>query len=156
MPEYKRVAIKGLDLLCGHCGCGGFTPRRWQLSTPLTSSLSFDSLGATADVFVCARCGKLHWFLFRDGDASNCILTEVEEGYDPERHVMEVAAEPCLAPVAMEQAPVIAPVREPQASAQDPDLAELDEYYDVECLQCGQIIPAGRTICVRCGWTYKE
>jgi predicted nucleic-acid-binding Zn-ribbon protein len=51
------------DLVCHHCGGTEFTQRRAQLNTAVLTFFDLDWLNATADVFVCDRCGYLHWFL---------------------------------------------------------------------------------------------
>jgi hypothetical protein len=30
------------------------------------------------------------------------------------------------------------------------------EYTDSECLVCHTVMPVGRSVCSKCGWTYRE
>jgi len=101
MSDEERVTINGKPLTCGHCGNDVFLTRRAQLNTRLATFLGLDWINESADVFVCSKCGQLHWFLRREG------------------------------------------------------AAQQNEDYDVECVQCGKVIPAGESVCAHCGWTYK-
>lgn len=31
-----------------------------------------------------------------------------------------------------------------------------DSMEDTECLECGNVIPAGKSVCEKCGWTFKR
>ncbi|MFA7231991.1 MAG: hypothetical protein WC071_12035 [Victivallaceae bacterium] len=31
-----------------------------------------------------------------------------------------------------------------------------DDSEEIECLNCGEIIPSGRDTCQKCGWSYNE
>ncbi len=156
MPELKRVTISGVMLRCAHCGGGAFTPRKWQLAAPLTSVITLGSLNETADVFVCAKCGRLHWFLFKDKSDPDCIMTEVDDDYDPECVGIEDGMRPGPVVIEVEEECPAADTRAQCAATEDPDMSELDEDYDVVCFQCGRVIPAGQSVCASCGWTYKE
>jgi ribosomal protein L37E len=156
MPELKRVTLNGLVVRCEHCGNSAFTPRKWQLTPPPTSCLSFDSLNEAADVFVCTKCGKLHWFLLKDRPAPDCIIADWEEGCEPECGGIESAPSPVQLIVEAKEERAADPMQPASDAPSDPDLAELDENYDVECMQCGHMIPAGQSTCTKCGWTYKE
>ncbi len=156
MPELKRVTIKGLMLRCGHCGGSAFIPRKWQLTAPLTSCLGLDSLNEAADVFVCAKCGQLYWFLFKDTTDPDCVITDLGEDYDLDCVEIAGGTLPEQVVVEVEDNCAVEGVHSPCASSEDPDISELDEDYDVACVRCGQLIPAGQSVCAGCGWTYKE
>ena len=63
MSDAGPVAPVGVPLTCKHCRHGEFVYRRVQLNTRLLSFFDLDWLNASADVYVCTRCGFLHWFL---------------------------------------------------------------------------------------------
>jgi len=44
----------------------------------------------------------------------------------------------------------------PQAGIESEVMAVSDESYPFECLQCGNVIEAGQSVCTQCGWTYKR
>ena len=59
----RPVQVAGIGLECRHCGYGRFVKRKAQLNTAFLSFLELDWLNQTGTVFVCGRCGFLHWFL---------------------------------------------------------------------------------------------
>lgn len=64
--DVTKVAVKDIPLTCKHCGGDSFVETRGQLTTPLKNFLGIDWSEPCADVYVCTRCGFLHWFLGRD------------------------------------------------------------------------------------------
>ena len=64
MSDTKKVKVKGVDLVCKHCGGGSFNHRMSQLNTSKLTFFNLDWLNASADVYVCDDCGFLHWFLY--------------------------------------------------------------------------------------------
>ena len=77
MRDPISVKIKGIPLTCKHCGTGKFTHRTSQLNTATLSFFDLDWLNASADVYVCASYGYLHWFL------KGTLLPESAADYDP-------------------------------------------------------------------------
>ena len=59
----KQFSINGKELNCSHCAGHSFTRRKYQLNTAAMTFFDFDWLNKSAEVFVCANCGKLEWFL---------------------------------------------------------------------------------------------
>lgn len=59
----RPVEVAGVGLECHHCGYGRFVQRKAQLNTAFLSFLELEWLNPTGQVFVCGRCGFLHWFL---------------------------------------------------------------------------------------------
>ena len=57
------VEVHGGRLECKHCGHGEFEERKAQLNTAVASLFELDFLDKSAEVYVCRRCGFLHWFL---------------------------------------------------------------------------------------------
>jgi DNA-directed RNA polymerase subunit RPC12/RpoP len=154
MNEYKSVTISGMALRCNHCGGMAFFSRRVQLNTTLANYFNFESANVSADVFACARCGQLHWFLFKDKNSPERVITELPEDYDV--YAVEIAGGPLPVQVVEEvdEDCGVESVQAQDALVSDADLAELDDNYDVACIQCGQIIPSGQSACAKCGWTY--
>lgn len=76
MPEGDLVRIHDIELECKHCRHTTFVMRKSQLNTALLTFLNLDWLNASAEVYVCTRCGYLHWFLTaarEEADASEPI-----------------------------------------------------------------------------------
>ena len=77
MPEGSTVEIKGKTLCCPHCGGHAFVQRRAKLNTAFMSLFDLDWLNDSAEVFVCAGCGRLEWFLGSDeiplGEDIECL-----------------------------------------------------------------------------------
>ena len=63
MTEANRYRIADKRLSCKHCGGEVFSHRSGQINTAALTFLNLDWLNASADIYVCARCGFLHWFL---------------------------------------------------------------------------------------------
>jgi len=154
MSNFERVIINGIALRCGHCGNRVFTPRRQRLNSESVSSFNFDAPVESADGFVCSQCGQLQWFLFKEGAAPERMSSEVDEDYGPD--AVEPVDEPLPSPgtAGAEEDPGDSPPAVGSDAPSDPDIAELDVNYDVECVRCGHNIPAGQSICTQCGWTY--
>jgi len=74
MENEVQITIKDVPLECKHCGSGHFAHRRAQLNTAAMTFLNLDWLNASADIYVCERCGYLHWFL-----GSSTTDTELED-----------------------------------------------------------------------------
>lgn len=64
--EPQRFTIVGQPLTCLICGHDHFTTRRAQLNTAAATFFDLDWANKSADCFVCANCGYIHWFLPRD------------------------------------------------------------------------------------------
>ncbi len=62
----EAAVLGGKALSCQHCGSASFSARSVQLNTRGGSFLSLEARNRTATVFVCVRCGFLHWFLAPD------------------------------------------------------------------------------------------
>jgi DNA-directed RNA polymerase subunit RPC12/RpoP len=125
MSTGESVRIKDRPLRCTHCGHGRFAHRSAQLNTAFMEFFDLAWLNKTADIYVCAQCGFLHWFL------------------DPQ--VEQPIRAPQLDPGDQLEEPIPAP---------EPDTGdELEE--PTECLECHQTIPAGTAKCPSCGWSYK-
>ncbi|MDP2981833.1 MAG: hypothetical protein Q8O92_00700 [Candidatus Latescibacter sp.] len=77
MTEGKPVEVKDKKLVCSHCGGDSFAERHAKLNTTLMTLFDMDWLNKTADVFVCANCGHLEWFLnpevASDDDSTECV-----------------------------------------------------------------------------------
>lgn len=125
----RPVQIAGIDLECKHCGHDQFLKRKAQLNTAFLSFLDLDWLNQTGTVFVCGRCGFLHWFLPFDDDVK----------------VGPVGA------LSVEGEPLVGEVMEvdPAAAAGSGVGGE-----PIGCLSCGSPIPAGERSCRACGWSY--
>lgn len=61
--ESSAVHIEGRELECRICGERRFHHKRAQLNTALLSFFDLDWANATADTYICDRCGYVHWFL---------------------------------------------------------------------------------------------
>jgi hypothetical protein len=62
--EPKHLKLRtGERLDCKVCGFDRFFFRRGQLNTALATFFSLDWVDATAECWVCGRCGYVHWFL---------------------------------------------------------------------------------------------
>ncbi len=60
----KRITIRtGEPLACLVCQFDRFFERKGQLNSALASFLNLDWANATAECWVCGRCGHIHWFL---------------------------------------------------------------------------------------------
>ena len=60
----KRVLLRTQDeLTCRVCDFDLFFERQGQLNTAVASFFNLDWTNATADCWVCGRCGYVHWFL---------------------------------------------------------------------------------------------
>jgi hypothetical protein len=69
MSEPSRVSVGGRRLQCQHCGHGGFRPETATLDRVGLGFLMFGGLlwGHHATMYVCVRCGFLHWFFEASG-----------------------------------------------------------------------------------------
>ncbi len=61
IPE--QVTVCGLMLRCEICKNDLFWSRAAQMNTAVATFFSLDWVNPTADCFVCANCGYVHWFL---------------------------------------------------------------------------------------------
>lgn len=61
--EAERAEVVGVPLRCEICKHEYFFHRRAQLHGGVASFFDLEWLGPTADCYVCARCGYVHWFL---------------------------------------------------------------------------------------------
>lgn len=61
--EEIEVTVHDRSLTCQVCGYNGFWKREAQLNTAGLSFLNMDWLNRSAQCYICARCGYVHWFL---------------------------------------------------------------------------------------------
>jgi hypothetical protein len=61
--EPKSYEIQGHVLKCTLCGHDEFHRREAQLNTTAMTFLNLDWANASAQCFVCDKCGKIEWFL---------------------------------------------------------------------------------------------
>jgi hypothetical protein len=59
----KAYEVQGRQLKCLVCGHEEFWRREAQLNTTLATFFKLDWTNASANCFVCDRCGYIHWFL---------------------------------------------------------------------------------------------
>jgi hypothetical protein len=64
--EAEEQIIEGINLKCQFCGHTKFWHRRAPLNTALATFFKFDWADASADCFVCDKCGYVHWFLLNN------------------------------------------------------------------------------------------
>ena len=130
MSEGQQIRIRGHELRCKHCAGTLFISRRAQLNTSFLEFFDLGWLNKAADIYVCAQCGFLHWFLEPQAEWVSQSQThakpEVKE-LEPEEQTLEPEAE------------------EPAG----------DDSEATDCLSCGKKIPAGTATCPACGWSYK-
>lgn len=60
-PEPAQVA--GFDLRCEICKHERFWHRRAQLHTSVATFFNLEWAQPSADCYVCAQCGYVHWFM---------------------------------------------------------------------------------------------
>ena len=59
----STVALRdGTKLACSICGHDRFSVRQGLISNPFTAWLDMEWLHRSAQCFVCAGCGYVHWF----------------------------------------------------------------------------------------------
>jgi hypothetical protein len=124
-----RVEIAGEPLRCKHCGADVF----FQESAGIDRLILGDLVhlegwwGHHATIYVCIACGFLHWFF--------AIDTCRHERTDIGETAGDLADDAIggLEPGRLE--PELVPER-------------------VDCLACGQRIPAGASACPACGWSW--
>lgn len=61
--DATAVEISGKELVCSHCSGSAFLRSRAQLNTGFATFLDLDWLNESAEVFACAECGRLEWFV---------------------------------------------------------------------------------------------
>jgi predicted nucleic-acid-binding Zn-ribbon protein len=61
--EPGQVQVAGVPLQCEICKNDSFWEREAQLNTAVATFFGFDWANATANCYVCSRCGYIHWFL---------------------------------------------------------------------------------------------
>ena len=61
--EAEKHTIKGIELHCEICKHDKFWYRQAQLNTAVATFFKFDWANASADCYVCEKCGYIHWFL---------------------------------------------------------------------------------------------
>jgi predicted RNA-binding Zn-ribbon protein involved in translation (DUF1610 family) len=82
MPETipaSAVEISGKLLLCQHCGHKHFLEKKAQLNTSLLTFFDLDWLNQSARLYVCGRCGFIHWFLPGVWEAEPVEVSEVDD-----------------------------------------------------------------------------
>ena len=60
-PESATIA--GVSLRCEICHHDRFYHRRAQLHSAVASFIDLEWTGPSAECYVCAKCGYIHWFL---------------------------------------------------------------------------------------------
>jgi hypothetical protein len=63
MEKESEILLAGVKLTCKHCNHDRFNARNALLNTKVLTFFEVDWLANTAEVFVCTRCGFLHWVL---------------------------------------------------------------------------------------------
>jgi predicted RNA-binding Zn-ribbon protein involved in translation (DUF1610 family) len=141
MKQPLRVEVAGEPLRCNHCSADVF----------FLESAAIDRLGLgdraqleewwgdRAIIYVCAACGFVHWFF------------EVEAGRHERTEVgaMDEEIEGWAASEAAAPAEFGGMDEDIEGWASSGAAAE-----PVDCLACGQRIPAGESACPNCGWTW--
>ncbi|MDI6817249.1 MAG: hypothetical protein QME41_08695 [Actinomycetota bacterium] len=61
--EAEKQRVAGIELQCEVCKNDRFWHRQAQLNTAAATFFNFDWANATADCYVCEKCGYIHWFL---------------------------------------------------------------------------------------------
>jgi transcriptional regulator of nitric oxide reductase len=69
MEKESEILLAGVKLVCKHCSHDRFNIRNALLNTKVLTFFEADWLANTAEVFVCTRCGFLHWVLPPDPGA---------------------------------------------------------------------------------------
>lgn len=64
--EPEGAAVAGHTLRCEICKNEKFWYRRAQLHTGVASFFNLEWAQPSADCYVCAECGYIHWFLPQD------------------------------------------------------------------------------------------
>ncbi|HEX4956507.1 MAG TPA: hypothetical protein VF017_24225 [Thermoanaerobaculia bacterium] len=76
----EATVLGGKALSCQHCGGTSFSSRTIQLNTRGLTFLSLEWMNRAATVFVCVRCGHLHWFLAPEVEVQRAaVAPEMEE-----------------------------------------------------------------------------
>jgi len=84
--ESKEVYLGDLKLRCQICKEELFWRREAQLNTATATAWGLDYLNASADCYVCARCGYIHWFLPQE---------EGQEHIERRRKIFNELKDPC-------------------------------------------------------------
>lgn len=63
--EPEPATVAGVVLRCEICKHDRFWHRRAQLHTAVASFFDLEWIQPSADCYVCAQCGYIHWFLPR-------------------------------------------------------------------------------------------
>jgi len=61
--EAETHTIEGIQLHCEICKHDRFWHREAQLNTAVATFFDFDWANASANCYVCEKCGYIHWFL---------------------------------------------------------------------------------------------
>lgn len=61
-PKQYEIA-PGWFMKCTFCGVDRFWFRKAQLNTALATFFDMDWANKSANCYVCAHCGYIHWFL---------------------------------------------------------------------------------------------
>ena len=59
----ESVSVSGIALKCEICHNQSFWHKQAQLNTAVATFFKFDWANPTAECYVCAQCGYVHWFL---------------------------------------------------------------------------------------------
>ncbi len=178
MSQSNQVVIGGKSLVCDHCGNDAFNSRKAQLNTAQAMFFNVAWLNESASVFVCSNCGRIYWFLVPEGamptQSGGAPFEDTVSPFEDTVSPFQAAVEPQAKALSTDERVTaqeegspsedhdygkLKEVIDSQEQEDDAPVSsedELDENYDIECMQCGQKIPAGRSICAKCGWTYKK
>ena len=63
MSEPSQYQVHGIALKCHHCGHNTFYTRDGLLNTAAMEILKLGWLNQPADIYICAACGHIEWFL---------------------------------------------------------------------------------------------
>jgi hypothetical protein len=139
MKESLRVEVAGEPLRCQHCRGDVF----------FLESAAIDRLGLgdraqiegwwgeRAIIYICVACGFVHWFFAVEaGRHERTAVGQIDEAVEG-----WTASEPPAEVGELDEG------IEGWAASEPP--AEV-----VDCLACGQRIPAGESACPKCGWTW--
>lgn len=62
-PDPEPAVVEGHRLECQVCRYGRFWHRRAQLHGGVATFFGMEWTSPSADCYVCAQCGYIHWFL---------------------------------------------------------------------------------------------
>ncbi len=139
----EKIVIAGIELRCAHCRGDLFMQRSALLNTPMMTLLGFDWANKTATIYICSRCGYLHWF-----------ESDIAEHFDDR-------ATECLScgediPSGTDRCGACGWSYRDDMPDPEPDTVGYADDTATECLSCGGEIPPGVDRCSSCGWSYRD